>query len=191
MLDALGLERVHVVGTSYGSEIGMMCAYAYPERVETLTVVAGVSELDHLMRAAVESWAAAADCGAVPFFRCMAPWAYSSEYLKKNQQLLREQEEAMTRLPPEYFVAFQQLVGAFLQLDITAELKRIVCPTLVISAERDLLKGPRFGQLIHDHVADSEFLVIPGAGHAVVVEQPDLVAEQAIAFIDRQRSNPA
>jgi 3-oxoadipate enol-lactonase len=189
LLDALGIERVHVVGTSYGSEIGMLFAYAHPERIETLTVIAGVSELDSLMRAAVESWAAAADCGAVPFFRCMAPWAYSNEYLTKNRRLLREQEEAMTRLPLDYFGAFRRLVEAFLQLDITAELKRILCPTLVISAERDLLKGPRFGQLIHDNIADSEFLVIPGAGHAVVVEQPDLVAEHAIAFIDRHRSN--
>jgi len=184
LLDALGIERVHLVGTSYGSEIGMLFACFHPERVASLTVIAGVSELDGLMRAAAESWAVAADCGAVPFFRCMLPWAYSSEYLARNQQLLRDQEEAMRRLPPDYFAAFTQLVGAFLQLDITSELNRILCPTLVISAERDLLKGPRFGRLIHANIASSEFVVIPGAGHAVVLEQPDLVAEYTVKFID-------
>jgi pimeloyl-ACP methyl ester carboxylesterase len=30
-------------------------------------------------------------------------------------------------------------------------------------------------------------VVIPGAGHAVAIEQPDAVAEQAIAFVDRHR----
>lgn len=186
LLDSLEIERAHLVGTSYGSEIGMLFARAHPERTRTLTVIAGVSELDSLMRAAAESWAAAADCGAVPFFRCMLPWAYSSDYLARNQRLLQEQEEAIGRLPPDYFAAFKLLVGAFLQLDITADLERIRCPTLVISAERDLIKGPRFGQLIHEHISESELVVLPGAGHAVVLEQPDLVAGRTIDFIERQ-----
>ncbi len=185
LLDALDLKRVHVVGTSYGSEVGMLFACTHPERTETLTVIAGVSELDDLMRTVARSWTIAADCGAVPFYRCMLPWTYSSDYLAKNRRLLLAQEEAMTRLPPDYFAAFKGLVGAFLQLNITAELQRIVCPTLVISAERDLVKGPRYGQIIHDKIADSKFIVIPGAGHAVVIEQPELVAEQSIDFIDR------
>ena len=36
LLDALGFDKVHVVGTSYGSEIGMLVACAYSERIETL-----------------------------------------------------------------------------------------------------------------------------------------------------------
>ncbi len=185
LLGALGIEQAHLVGTSYGSEIGMLVAATHPDQTASLTVVAGVSELDSLMRAAARSWAIAADCGAVPFFRSMLPWAYSSEFLARNQRLLQEQEEAMIRLPPEYFAAFKLLVDAFLKLNITAELKRISCPTLVISAERDLIKGPKFGRLIHENVAGSEFVVIPGAGHAVVLERPDLVADQAIDFIER------
>jgi 3-oxoadipate enol-lactonase len=185
LLDELNTKRVHLIGTSYGSEVGMLFAGTYPERTASLTVIAGVSELDGLMRAAAESWSAAADCGPVPFFRCMLPWAYSSDYLTGNRRLLQQQEEAMTRLPPAYFAAFKRLVGAFLRLDITGELQRILCPTLVISAERDLIKGPRFGRLIHEGIADSEFIVIPGAGHAVVMEKPDVIAEHVIDFIDR------
>lgn len=117
----------------------------------------------------------------------MSPWAYGSQYLAQNQQLLRDQEEATARLPPEYFAAFKQLVGAFLQLDITSQLDRILCATPVISAERDLLKGPRYGRRVHTRIPGSTFVVIPGAGHAVVLERPDLVAEYTIGFIDRQR----
>jgi 3-oxoadipate enol-lactonase len=185
LLDALSLESVHLVGTSYGAEIGMIFAYSYPERVRTLTLIAAASELDGLLRAAAKSWQAAADCGAVPFFRCMAPWAYCSQYLTQNQQLLQAQEEATTRFAPDFFVAFKELVRAFLQLDITVELERIACPTLVICADQDLLKGPRFSRLIHDRIANSELVVIPGAAHAVVLEQPERVADRAIEFIDR------
>lgn len=185
LLDELGTERAHLVGTSYGSEIGMLFACTHPERTASLTAIAGVSELDGLMRAAAESWAVAADHGAMPFFRCMLPWVYSSEYLVRNRELLRHREEAAMLLPPDYFAAFKRLVGAFLQFDITDRLNRILCPTLVISAERDLIKGPRFGRLIHENIAGSEFVVIPGAGHAVVLEQPDKIAEHTIDFIAR------
>jgi len=191
LLDALDLDRVHLVGTSYGAEIGMVFASSHPERVETLTLIAAASELDGLMRAAAESWAIAADCGAAAFVRCMAPWAYSSDYLARNQTRLKEQEEAMSRLPRDFFAAFNGLVQAFLRLDITHRLKHIRCPTLVISAELDLIKGPRFGQLICDEIANSELLVIPGAGHAVVLEQPVLIAERTTRFIDRHRARGA
>ena len=184
LLDTLGIERVHLLGTSYGAEIGMIFAYTYPERVETLTLIAAASELDGLMRAAARSWEVSADCGARPFFRCMTPWAYCNRYLEQNQQLLQEQEEATARLPAEYFRAFKDLVRAFLELDITAELERIGCPTLVISAEQDLIKGSRFGRLIHARIARSELPVMPGAGRVVVLEQPHRVGEQTIGFID-------
>ena len=185
LLDALGLERIHLVGTSYGAEVGMIFAYSYPERVETLTLIAAASELDGLMRAAARSWESAAGCGAVPFFRCMAPWAYCSDYLTRNRQLLQEQEEAATRFPQDFFDAFKKLVGAFLELDITAELGRIACPTLVISAEQDPIKGPRFGRLIQERIPGSRLLVIPNAGHALVLERPGKIAGETIAFIDR------
>jgi len=191
LLDALGIERAHLVGTSYGAEIGMIFAYTYPERVESLTLIAAASELDGLLRAAAKSWAAAAECGAVPFFRCMVPWAHCSEYLENHQRLLAEQEEATTRFPPDYFAAFTGLVQAFLRLDITGELGRIACPTLVISAEGDLIKGPRFGRLIHERIHDSRFLVIPDAGHAVVLEQPQAIAEHAMAFVTDHLDKPS
>jgi len=187
LLDALGLERVHLVGTSYGAEIGMLFASSYPERVETLTAIAAVSEMNALLRAAAESWAAAAACGPLVFFRSLTPWAYSNEYLEANQWLLREQEEATNRLPPEFFAAFQRLVAAFLALDIAAEIERIRCPTLVIAAAADLIKGPWCGRRIKDKIAGSELQVIPGAGHAVVLEQPLEVAARTLAFIERQR----
>ena len=36
LLDHLDLDRVHLVGTSYGSEIAMIFALAYPEAVRSL-----------------------------------------------------------------------------------------------------------------------------------------------------------
>jgi 3-oxoadipate enol-lactonase len=185
LLDHLGLTRVHLVGTSYGSEIAMILAYTYPELVKSLTVITGVSKADALARAGTESWALAAGHDGTSFYRCMLPWAFSSEFIDSNQEALDQREQAMRRLPREYFDAFIRLVKAFTELDITAELGRITCPTLVISAELDIIKPPRLGRIIHEQIPGSEMVVIPGAGHAVVVEKPDLVNDIVHGFIRR------
>ncbi|ESQ16401.1 MAG TPA: alpha/beta hydrolase [Chromatiaceae bacterium] len=183
LLDRLNVNRVHLVGTSYGAEIGILFAATHPERVATLSLIACASKLDHLMRAAAESWSIAADCGAIALFRCMLPWAYSNTHLAQNRQQLLAQEQAMSRQPPEYRAAFKQLVDAFLQLDLSAELEHIECPTLVIAAEHDLIKGPAVGRQIHDGIAGSEFCILPDAGHALVLEQPHQVAARTIQFL--------
>jgi 3-oxoadipate enol-lactonase len=183
LLEHLDLGPVHLVGTSYGSEIAMIFAYTYPDRVKSLTVITGVSELDALVRAATESWALAARHDGTTFYRCMLPWAYSSEYIEKNREALDLREAAMRRLPPEFFEGFVRLVRAFSELDITAEIGRITCPTLVVSAELDIVKPPRFSRIIHEQIPGAELVVIPGAGHAVVVEKPDVVNEIVNGFI--------
>jgi 3-oxoadipate enol-lactonase len=185
LLDHLGLERVHVVGTSYGSEIGMIFAYSYPEAVKSLTVITGVSELDEVVRAATGSWAVAASCGARVFYRCMVPWVYSSAYIAENREELRQREELMARLPPDFVEGFIRLVRAFSELDITGELHRITCPTLVVAAENDLVKPPRFSRIIHENIPGSELVVIPGSGHAVVLERPDLLNPLVRDFITK------
>lgn len=185
LLDHLQLQKVHLVGASYGSEISMIFACAYPERARTLTVITGVSELDGVLRSAAESWAIAARHGGRCFYRCMVPWVYSSEYLERNRKLLQLNEMAMEQLPESYFEGFDRLIKAFLLLDITAELHRIRCPTLVVSAEKDLAKPPRFGRIIHEQIPNSEFIVVPGAGHGLVIERPDEVNRIVHDFIKR------
>ena len=51
LLDALGLERVHMVGHSFGADIALHFALLYPERVAKLVVIeAGLASLVHLRK---------------------------------------------------------------------------------------------------------------------------------------------
>ena len=46
LLDTLGIHGLHIVGVSYGAEVGMYFALMYPERVKSLTLGTAVSESD-------------------------------------------------------------------------------------------------------------------------------------------------
>jgi len=186
LLEHVGIDKVHLAGTSYGSEIAMIFAAEHPDRVATLHVITGVSELDGVLHAATESWAVGAKHGIEPFFRSMIPWTYSNGYLEANAALLDDREKLLGQLPADYLEGFIRLVRAFHGLDITDRLASISCPTLVIAAENDIVKPPRFSELIHEKIPDSELVVIPDSGHAVVVENPGSVARHMLDFIARR-----
>ncbi len=178
LMDGLGIERGHIVGTSYGSEVGMEFALLYPHRCASLVVIDGVSELDPVLEAAVASWMESARKDARLFYTTMLPWTYSPNYIATHRDMLAAREEGVAALPAEWFSAFVKLCKAFLKIDLTPRLKYIQCPTTVLVGEKDILKPRGFSEIIARAIPGAVMHVIPDAGHAVVIEQPAAVAEE-------------
>ncbi len=182
LMDRLGIPKLHVLGTSYGAEVGLAFARDFPDRTESLVLVDGVSETDALLEAAVDSWLRAARADPGLFYRTIIPWNYSADYIAANREALDRREAVIRSLPPDYFEAFAGLCEAFLKIDLTRDLGRIRCPALVVVAERDILKHRGFSEILVRGIPGARLEVIPGAGHAVVVEKPDAVADAALGF---------
>ena len=178
LMDALHIERGHIVGTSYGSEVAMEFAIRHPERCVSLVVIDGASELDPVLDAAVVSWMEAARIDARLFYKTMVPWTYSSGYIAAQKEMLAAREDAVAKLPAEWFRAFIELCKAFLNIDITPRLGAIACPTTVLVGEKDILKHKGFSDIIARNIPGAKLRIIPDAGHAVVIEQPAVVAEE-------------
>jgi 3-oxoadipate enol-lactonase len=183
LLDTLAINRVHLVGTSYGAEVAMLFAAAHPEASASLVVIDGVSELDPLLRATAESWKAAALADPVVFYRTILPWNYSAAFIAENSEMLARREQAVARLPRGWFEDFAALCDAFLALDITPRLSSISCPTLVLVAEKDILKHEGFARIIAGRIRGAVLRGIGGAGHAVVIEKPDAVRAEVEDFL--------
>lgn len=180
---ALGIERAHLVGTSYGAEVALAFAIACPSMTSSLGLIDGVSELDPLLRATAEAWKAAALADPVAFYRTIIPWNYSSSYIGANAAALAKREAAVAGLPRGYFEDFAALCDAFLEIDLTAQLSSISCPTLVLVGEKDILKHEGFARIIARSIAGARLRVIPGAGHAVVIEQPETILAEIRGFL--------
>jgi len=183
LLRHVGVERVHLVGTSYGAEVALLFAATNPRQTASLAVIDGASELDPLLRAAAEGWRAAALCDPVVFYRTMIPWNYSAGWLAENRERLQHREQSISSLPRGYFEDFAALCDSFLALDLTPSLGAIRCPTLVLVGEYDILKPARFARIIQQGIAGSRMETIAGAGHAVVIEKPLEAARRLEAFL--------
>lgn len=185
LLDHLGIDTCHIIGTSYGGEVGLIFAYTHPQRVRSLSVISAVSEVGPELDRAVEIWAETALDAPDDLYRVSVPSNFSQSFVDANRQVIEQGEARIRACPPEFFSGLVGLIDAFRKLDVTAELPRIECPTLVLVGERDALKPPRYSRLIADEIPNSEYLTIPGAGHAVIIEKPNEVNSAVLGFLSK------
>jgi 3-oxoadipate enol-lactonase len=191
LLDLLGLGRVHLVGTSYGSEVGMEFALAFPERTASLTVIDGAADCDALLRSAVEGWKATALADPRAFYRSIQAWNYSADYLARNAAVLASREAAVASFPRDWFADFARLCDAFLAVDLLPRLGAVRAPSFVLVGQHDILKHPGYARRIAAAIPGAEFGIIPGVGHAAVIEAPEPVGRAVGDFIERAERRAA
>ena len=181
LLDELGIERAHLVGTSYGGEVGMMFAGAHPDRVRSLSVIASVSRVDQSLRDSIALWAETARNAPEHLWEVSLPYNYSPQFIAANPSFIEASRQRVSAMPPDWFRGLADLCDAFLRLDV--DLGAIRCPTLVLAAAGDLLKPLRFSREIADGIANAQLAIIEDAGHAVVIEKPDAVNSLLFQFL--------
>ncbi len=186
LLEELEIDKVHIVGVSYGAEVAMVFALKYPEKISSLLLGTAVSEVRPLLKAKIEAWILASKTyNGKLFFKVMAPYVYSNSFYEKKGEWLEDRAEKFGEIvTKEWFDAFIALCENFLTLDITDKLSEIDIPTLVVSAEEDILKPPLYGQIIHNQIDNSVFKVIEGSGHGLFAEKPVEFNETIIQFIE-------
>lgn len=183
LLDRLGIARAHLVGTSYGGEVGILFALAHPERVRTLSLIACVSHVEPPLREKVLRWCRVAQTDPAELYDTSVPDNYSPAFLEANPLFVVAGRERLGGYPADWFRALAILGEAFLRLDVRAELSRITAPTLVIGAALDRLKPPPYSEELAAAIADARLVMIPDAGHAVVIERPDAVNQALLEFL--------
>ena len=184
LMDALDIRKAHLVGTSYGGELNLVMGVLFPERCRSLTIICSVSHSEPLAAAMVERWRIAAEMGNGPaFFRLIYADVYSENFLVNRPDLIPMAEQRYVTLD---LAAAGRLIESYQRLNVTADLGKITAPTCVVSAELDLLKPRRYGELLHRSIAGSEFHLIPNCGHVAVLEKAAEVNTIILGFLAKQ-----
>lgn len=181
LLDAVGVKAAHIAGISYGGEISLQFALGYPERTRSLFVASAVSEVGPLVRAAIETWLSAAESEDPDLlYRLVLATSFSERWAAAHQE---EVEQARSRYAALDFRAVAELFRCFLRLDLTPQLHRIKVPTLVVVGEEDVIKPRGYAAIIAREIPGAEFLMIPGAGHALCLERPAEFNTALLGFV--------
>lgn len=172
LLDALGIERAHIVGGSMGGMIGQLVAADYPERVLSLTSIRSSTGDPNLPQPAPEMIAQFTEHGPDPHDDFEGFLAHSL----KSEALLSpgypETEDYWRELITTDFKRCFYPVGLLRHYaagraspDRTAKLRTISAPTLVIHGDSDILLSVECGQATAANIPGATLKVYPGMGH--------------------------
>jgi len=186
-MQELGIEKAHIVGTSYGGEVGLRMAIDFPVFIQTLTVIDSLSELDPLVETFVLSWRHLCDdLDGEAFFNGIMPTIYGEKYIRENRAMLENREQQMKNFPEEYFIGQTYLYDTFLQdVTMTSELSKITCPVLIINGKNDLLKPAKFSRILHENIKQLQWIEIPNCGHVAIIEQASTVNNCILGFLPK------
>lgn len=88
--------------------------------------------------------------------------------------------------PPEVRSGFLRSIQT---MDWHPRLAEVDVPAVVLVGSWDRLTTPRQGRRLADGLPDAELIVLPGAGHMLPFEEPDLVAERIAGLVPARPRN--
>jgi len=192
LLDALGVERAHVHGTSAAGMVAIRFAAVHGERVDRLVIDCSAARLDFVGRAMCEVWKALAQAyglGSRELALNIAGQACSRAFLDGERgpetvESIRQLVERNCTL--ETFCA---VCDAMIEVDLSADLGRIRAPTLVTVGSEDVMTPLDQGaqgignRAIAELIPTAELYVMDGIGHANLLEAPELTTEVVVEFL--------
>jgi 3-oxoadipate enol-lactonase len=171
LLKELKIEKTHYCGLSMGGMIGQTFALKYPGIFKTLTLADTTS---HYPAAAAPLWAerikTAESKGMEPLAQPTLERWFTEPFRKSNPAEVDAIRKLIVSTP---VAGYAGCSSAIPKINVTARLKEIKCPILVIVGADDPGTPVAMAQEIHANAPGSKLVVLPQAAHLANLEQPE------------------
>jgi pimeloyl-ACP methyl ester carboxylesterase len=172
LMDALGIDKAHIVGASMGGMIGQIIAADHGSRVRSLVSVMSSSGDPSLPTGKPEAVAVittapppAWDRAATIDFGVKCQRAIGSQTVCAPEADLREKVARAFDRSNYFDGGPRQLVAMLADGSRVERLKRMRAPTLVIHGTEDPLIPVEGGKDTAAHIPGAELMLVPGMGH--------------------------
>ena len=170
LLQELNVPKAHYCGLSMGGMIGQTFALKYPGVFRTLTLA------DTTSRYPAEAAPVWADRIKTVEAQGMAPLAqptlerwFTEPFRKSRPEVVEGIRKLILATPA---AGYAGCCHAIPKINLTARLKEIKCPILVIVGADDPGTPVSMAKEIHDNAPGSKLVVLPQAAHLANLEQP-------------------
>lgn len=164
ILERLGYQQVSLVGHSDGGNIAMQYAAIHPRQVTCLVTVAAHIYIEQKMTLGIQG-------------------------VKQRFEQDRRFKDQMHRVhgcnsEPLFWGWYNGWSNpAISDWDMYPVLSQISCPTLVIQGIEDEHASPQHARVIVDSIPAAELWLVPGAGHMLPQDHPDVFNQRILQFL--------
>ncbi|MBA3874957.1 MAG: proline iminopeptidase-family hydrolase [Anaerolineae bacterium] len=200
---ALGLDKIHLLGQSWGGMLAMEYMIRQPKGVASVTIASSpasmiqwVEEANKLredlppeVNATLLKHEAAGTTSDPEYLTAMTEFynrhvcrvVPNPDYVQRSFAKLGEYPEVYNTMngPSEFFV-----VGTLKNWNVIPELGKINAPTLVTSGKYDEAT-PTIAKTVHEGIPGSEWVLFENSSHMAHVEEADRFRQILSAFISR------
>ncbi|HEX5471184.1 MAG TPA: alpha/beta fold hydrolase [Lacipirellulaceae bacterium] len=175
--------RVVLVGFSMGGYIAWQFVRKYPHRLRALVLCDTRAAADTeearagrlKMAEKIDEW------GAARVAEMMGPKLISPKTFESQPTVVSAIRRVVQRTTPAAIAAAQRGMAA--RPDMTAFVRQINLPTLILAGAEDAISPPAEMKSIAAAIPGSQFVIIPDAGHMTAMENPAAVNQALADFI--------
>jgi len=175
VMDAIELPRsTDVFGNGFGAFVALELALRRGVRFGRLVVADTLAAFPEPARAPFRGMAERVRAGGMAAVLDAAiARMFPPEFAAANPALIEERKRALAAVEPQ---CFARACLALAQMDLSAQVKNIRNPTLVMCGALDQTTPPALARELAAHIPGARYEEIPGSGHCPMLEQPDALA---------------
>ena len=182
LVDAIGLERPHVCGLSFGAGLALQLYDGHPQLPRSLVLASayagwGGSLPSEEIEARLARAAADAEKPPEHWVESYLPTFFAG---KVSQAAVDEVVAMMLDTRP---TGMLPMLHAFAEADLRPMLSRISVPTLLLYGDADVRSPLDVAEEIHAAIPTSQLTVLPRVGHALHVEASDVFDAEVRRFL--------
>ena len=182
VLDAAGLERSHVLGTSLGGMVALQLALEHGERVDKLVLACTTPGGDAAAPMPEQTVRLMSEAPALAPEVALRRFVENAFGPRLDAVLVdRIMEHRLATAQSQDAWAAQAAAGA--GFDVWDRVGEIRAPTLVLTGDADNVVDPRNSRHLAERIPDARLEVFEDAGHLFFWEQPERFVEVVTEFL--------
>jgi 3-oxoadipate enol-lactonase len=188
-MDALVIDRAHIVGLSIGGMLALGLALDYPERVDHVVVAdARADAPDEYIAIWDGAISTVETSGFEPVIETSLQRWFTADYIKREPEVVNRLRQTALATSQDGFIGCARSVQRVAYLPRLGE---ITAPMLFIAGELDAPANPTLMRGMADATPGAELKVIPGAAHFTAFEAPEAFTDLLLDFLPSGSSQEA
>ena len=183
LADALGIERVTLVGHSMGGYVALAFARMFTERVERLALVASRLSADTTEQAAARRELAARverEGGIEAAVAAYLPRLFAPESLQRSEVVERAYAIARQNDPVGAAAALRGMALRTSSEDIAEDLD---VPVLIVAGARDQVVPLQESRAMAERFPQGRLVICDASGHLPMLEEPERVSDALVSWL--------